>query len=325
MLLLIQVMTGDGWQHLMRDAKVDESSGYCSDDAGTCGKLAAIPFFVSFHIVASLILANLLIAVLVDMFATFSRYDRARVTSTDLTVFVDAWSEFDPDGTGLIVTDDLPRLLLKVPEPLGLKGSTITRANLLCLHLELHSNEEGTTLALRDVLVALVDHNYFRSDPELAERAAIPKLNLAAVAPVNESKHETRSPEVLLRRAPSAPTSAPAPAPLDVGEGDEPTAQQRLCGPSSGKRMSKSCWLACYDAHASVTARKQGLVAPTPLSPLVLYPRACKWLSPAEASNVSVPFAPVLPAAPNESGATSCKQKANGFPSKWKCRLMQPT
>ena len=317
MLLLIQVMTGDGWQHLMRDAKVDESSGYCSDDAGTCGTLAAIPFFVSFHIVASLILANLLIAVLVDMFATFSRYDRARVTSTDLTVFVDAWSEFDPDGTGLIVTDDLPRLLLKVPEPLGLKGSTITRANLLCLHLELHSNEEGTTLALRDVLVALVDHNYFRSDPELAERAAIPKLNLAAVAPVNESKHETRSPEVLLRRAPaSAPTSAPAPAPLDVGEGDEPTAQQRLVW-TIFRQAHVKIMLArmLRRARKRITARKQGLVAPTPLSPLVLYPRArASGSHLAEASNVSVPFAPVPASSPEREWRYKLQAESKWFP-----------
>ena len=172
---------------------IDETSGYCSEDEGTCGTLAAIPFFVSFRTIATLILANLVIAVMVDMFATFSRYDRARVTSTDLTVFVDAWSDFDPDGTGMIVTDDLPRLLLKVPEPLGLKGSTITRANLLSLHLQLHSREDGAALALRDVLVALVDYNYFRSDPELVERAAIPKLDIATMA--------------------SAPAPAPAPAP----------------------------------------------------------------------------------------------------------------
>ena len=57
-LVLLQCLTGDGWSTVMADAMKSEESGRCSEDAGDCGSVAAIPFFISFQVRAALLLAS---------------------------------------------------------------------------------------------------------------------------------------------------------------------------------------------------------------------------------------------------------------------------
>lgn len=38
----------------------------------------------------------------------------------DAEAFLDAWSKFDPQGTGWILPKDLPELVFSLPPPLGL-------------------------------------------------------------------------------------------------------------------------------------------------------------------------------------------------------------
>ena len=54
-----------------------------------------------------------------------------------------AWAEFDPDATNFIPTDDLPALLLELPRPLGLRGTsraTTKLATKFCMQLEVTRN-----------------------------------------------------------------------------------------------------------------------------------------------------------------------------------------
>ena len=55
-LLLFQCLTGDGWSYLMHEAMVKESWGrHCSETEGNCGTLLAVPYFVSFQAIGSVI------------------------------------------------------------------------------------------------------------------------------------------------------------------------------------------------------------------------------------------------------------------------------
>ena len=49
---------------------IDEASGMCSHAEGNCGSHAAIPYFISFQIVGSFVFLNLVVAVILENFAT---------------------------------------------------------------------------------------------------------------------------------------------------------------------------------------------------------------------------------------------------------------
>ena len=57
------------------------------------------------------------------------------VSAADLEKFSEAWAEFDPDATNLIPIGDVPKLLLMVPRPLGVRGQQPRKAQTLCLLL----------------------------------------------------------------------------------------------------------------------------------------------------------------------------------------------
>jgi len=160
-LVLLQCLTADGWSTLMADAMQDETNGLCSVDMGDCGSPLAIPFFISFQIVGSFIFLNLVLAVILDNFATLYFISPDLVSSSDLEIFADVWSEFDPDATNYLVISKLPDLLLRVPRPLGVKGKTRTQATRLCLRLRV--NQHSGLVEYHELLQELIENNFFRS------------------------------------------------------------------------------------------------------------------------------------------------------------------
>eukprot|EP00322_Chrysochromulina_rotalis_P000725 CAMPEP_0115884738 /NCGR_PEP_ID=MMETSP0287-20121206/30285_1 /TAXON_ID=412157 /ORGANISM="Chrysochromulina rotalis, Strain UIO044" /LENGTH=906 /DNA_ID=CAMNT_0003341077 /DNA_START=325 /DNA_END=3042 /DNA_ORIENTATION=- len=161
LLLLFQVLTGDAWSSIMEDAMVDEESGACNMHAGDCGSSAAIPYFISFQVIGSFVLLNLVVAVILENFTTLRNVSTDLVSAADLESFSNAWSEFDPQSTNFIPMEEVPRLLLKVPRPLGVKGNTLQQAQTLCFSL--HIQQREGMVAFRDLLKGLTERNYFRS------------------------------------------------------------------------------------------------------------------------------------------------------------------
>ena len=64
MLLLFQCLTGDGWSAFMYDCMIDEARG-CDPSApggSDCGTRLALPYFISYTIVATFVFINLVAA-----------------------------------------------------------------------------------------------------------------------------------------------------------------------------------------------------------------------------------------------------------------------
>jgi hypothetical protein len=122
LLLLFQVLTGDDWAALMDDCAVTPKNSRCTLEAGNCGSWAAIPYFVSFQLLGSFVLLNLVVAIILENFTTLGNVNPDLISSADIANFTEAWAEFDPDADGDILTKDLPKLLLKVPPPMGFQG-----------------------------------------------------------------------------------------------------------------------------------------------------------------------------------------------------------
>ena len=183
-LLLFQCLTGDGWSAMMADAMLDEASGICTEEAGDCGSYLAIPYFVSFLVIGGFVFVNLIVAVILDNFATLHNQDPDLVSATDLELFLDIWSEFDPDASNHIGVRELPNFLLKVPRPLGLKGSSEMRAKQLCMRLEL--DVTGGRVQFTELLQELIHNNYFRSGQQFDEedfKALVPELKMPTRQP----------------------------------------------------------------------------------------------------------------------------------------------
>ena len=65
MMLLFQCITGDGWSAFMYDCMIDEARGCdptANDGKGDCGSRLALPYFISYTIVASFVFLNLVVA-----------------------------------------------------------------------------------------------------------------------------------------------------------------------------------------------------------------------------------------------------------------------
>lgn len=174
-LLLFQCLTGDGWSDVMVDAMADEASGQCSNAAGDCGSVSAIPYFVTFQLLGSFIFLNLVVAVILENFGALHNINPTLVSASDLELFTDAWSQFDPDATNYIPLSDLPKLLLAVPRPLGLKGRTLRHATRLCMRLDVPQHEGGL-VAYNELLVQLVENNYFRSGADYCDEGSFKQV-----------------------------------------------------------------------------------------------------------------------------------------------------
>ena len=136
-LLLIQSLTADDWSALMFEASVTPERG-CSYEEGNCGSPLAFAYFVSFMMIASFVLINLLVAVILENYAIIAGEDPNIASAPAVDAFKEAWAAFDYDAVGVIPVKFLPDVLLSLPPPLGLMGSTDRKgANRFCLHLNL--------------------------------------------------------------------------------------------------------------------------------------------------------------------------------------------
>ena len=167
MLLLFQALTGDNWSGMMIDSMVEESSGLCSNAEGNCGSHVAMPFFVSFMLIAAFVVLNLVVAVILENFSSLGNIRTDLVSAYDLDNFKEAWGFFDPDCDQKIPAKHLADLVLMLPPPLGPAGvqGNRRRAIRFVLGLEVR-NGSGTMSKLRqdengevkfsDILDALV-------------------------------------------------------------------------------------------------------------------------------------------------------------------------
>jgi hypothetical protein len=85
---------------------------HCSYEAGTCGSWAAIPYFISFVLLITIVMLNLFTAVIIENFEKQQEQDKWKLNPHTLEEFVELWSEYD-DGTGTIDAMDLEKMLMR--------------------------------------------------------------------------------------------------------------------------------------------------------------------------------------------------------------------
>ena len=83
-LLLFRMSTGESWNGVMHDVMITKPSSWI--------------FFVSYMMIVAFIMFNLLIAVVLEQFATVMKQDNATVSPQNISDFAHEWSRFDPEA-----------------------------------------------------------------------------------------------------------------------------------------------------------------------------------------------------------------------------------
>ena len=170
-LVLFQCITADDWSGLMGDAMITPAGG-CSYEAGDCGTPLALPYFVSFMMIASFVFLNLIVAVVIENYSLLEKEDPTIASQEAIDDFKDAWAFHDPNGKGAIAMDQMIDLVMEIPQPLGLANvASRQRALHFCMQLPslglrqsdwkdpLTGKHRNDGLLFRDVLDALLTFN----------------------------------------------------------------------------------------------------------------------------------------------------------------------
>lgn len=117
LILLFRTSCGEGWNELMEDFATMVPP-YCTYDSDhfhdDCGSAAwARCLFIAWNIISMYIFVSLFVSLIFESFSYV--YQRSSglyaISREEIRRFKQAWSTFDPDGTGFITKDQFPRLL----------------------------------------------------------------------------------------------------------------------------------------------------------------------------------------------------------------------
>jgi hypothetical protein len=89
----------------------------CTPDVGV-----TVFYFVSFILLCGFVMLNLVIAVILDNFESYSQSFALPVSDEDFGEFVEEWSKIDRRASYYVKYDRLPELLQRIRAPLGLKS-----------------------------------------------------------------------------------------------------------------------------------------------------------------------------------------------------------
>eukprot|EP01025_Chloroclados_australasicus_P020054 TRINITY_DN21087_c0_g1_i1.p1 TRINITY_DN21087_c0_g1~~TRINITY_DN21087_c0_g1_i1.p1 ORF type:complete len:530 (-),score=83.48 TRINITY_DN21087_c0_g1_i1:316-1821(-) len=183
MMILFRMSTGESWNAIMYDCMVQPPDcdpslhPYCKgvdglevhgvverecsgpnvwvSDVNNCGISAAPMFFVMFTVCGAFIMLNLVVAVVLENFSISKTNEEYKIGVEDIEEFSKVWSEFDPDGVGYISVYSLNNFLLDLPKPLGLKGRSLGRGQMLQFQKEAAIKASSNNVYYQDVLMAL--------------------------------------------------------------------------------------------------------------------------------------------------------------------------
>lgn len=117
LILLFRMSTGEGWNQIMVDYATvlppfcTTSNNFLDSD---CGSTAwARVLFIAWNILSMYIFVNLFLSLIYESFSyVYQRSSGLSIISREeIRRFKEAWSEFDPNGTGFISKDSFPRFL----------------------------------------------------------------------------------------------------------------------------------------------------------------------------------------------------------------------
>ena len=168
-MLLFRMSTGEAWQCVMGDARV-ESSPYCSNQLGNCGKsYVAVFYFMSFMAFGMYVMLNVFIAIILSGYECVAMEENALLNEDHVVEFYAEWEKRDPCGTRLMPISSVPGQIRALAPPLGYDTAEGTdpqaRAlfkKTLLLHIGNRCYSYDNQVCYQEVLMALVEFHLFK-------------------------------------------------------------------------------------------------------------------------------------------------------------------
>ena len=118
---LFRCSTGESYNAIMYDTMIQPP--YCNEESGNCGDLNFPPiYFTMFFVLQNYIFLNLIVAIILDVFADTNAMAENIVSDRHLDSFKEEWSKFDLNANKWIDAKHLKKLILNTEYPLGLKN-----------------------------------------------------------------------------------------------------------------------------------------------------------------------------------------------------------
>lgn len=171
---LLRVTTGDGWNDLIGDSlKQMRPNDICLSIDNYydferlekqfigCGTNLAYLYYMSFMIIFSYILLNLLTGIVIEGFYLRSRLSNSKISATHINKFTRKWREHDPDSTGFVHWESAKLILMGLKPPLGIhqqyKSPHILNLYFQSLKLPLYRSKSTSKLYIHmyDMMLAL--------------------------------------------------------------------------------------------------------------------------------------------------------------------------
>ncbi|KAA0155090.1 hypothetical protein FNF31_06158 [Cafeteria roenbergensis] len=111
LLTLFRISTGEGWEGFLFDTQSD-------------GHFVGWIYYVSFVTIASFVMVNLFITIIIEEFET-AEAETDGMSDSHLQAFKMVWRYFDPEGLGRLRVRDLEHFLRHLPEPMGIPVDTM--------------------------------------------------------------------------------------------------------------------------------------------------------------------------------------------------------
>ncbi|GLE00148.1 hypothetical protein PINS_up008875 [Pythium insidiosum] len=189
MVTLFRFATGEAWNDVMYDLMVEPISGAAEvPDGPSCvndysyAKLAAVrnvsgnpdltigctpgrtvtyAYFMSYQLVATYVLLNLFVAVILEGFEETTEKNQSAVTKDDLAHICFLWERYDPSARGSISDHEFLKFLRDVPPPLGLPKNSRRRdverwAKALNLQLDVNGRVTFNAFLLAAAQLAMI-------------------------------------------------------------------------------------------------------------------------------------------------------------------------
>eukprot|EP00756_Hemistasia_phaeocysticola_P019108 Hpha_TRINITY_DN15640_c10_g1::TRINITY_DN15640_c10_g1_i1::g.97884::m.97884 len=134
LLMLTRIMTGENWNGVMHETMVQPPE--CDSAKDECGIMFAPGYYIVFLILATFILTNLFVAIILNNFRTTILIEKSDLRMKDLHEFIEIWPDFSKRSSSdscfaarslIMPTSLFPQLLKRLGPPLGIKqhGSRI--------------------------------------------------------------------------------------------------------------------------------------------------------------------------------------------------------
>lgn len=157
-MLLIRCATGERWHDIMYDIAADKPG--CSvepqsyqelvrDGPRGCGTILAYPYFISYIAIILFNMMNLIVAVVLDAYGQVHELIELEDFMVCVGALREAWVEVDRNFLGYLHLQEVERILLTIPQPVGFLGAKRKSMFRQMMDLEVH---EGSTLSYRDVV-----------------------------------------------------------------------------------------------------------------------------------------------------------------------------